>query len=158
MLDHEDPTVRVNAARALWRISGDVGAALPVLREAIDGDAWGRSHALAALCDLGPAGADLAGLLPPLFDSDDDWVSARSAAAHWYLTRDAAPVVPVLLRRLQAGRLGVEAVRCLGDMGPAAHVAIPVLRQGAGVHLPGATTRQRRRRGPDARPSTFSAG
>jgi hypothetical protein len=37
--------------------------------------------------------------------------------------------VLALLPHVRAGRLGVEAVRCLGDIGPPAAAAVPALRQ-----------------------------
>ena len=131
MLRHDQPYVRLNAARALWRISGDPGAALPALRAAIDEGGYARTHALSVLIEMGTAGAGLAGLLPPLFGSDDAWVSMRAAIAHWHITGDAAPVVPVLLGHLEAGPRGVEAVRCLADIGAPAAAAAPALREGA---------------------------
>ena len=130
MLTHDEPIVRINAARALWLVTADEEAALRVLRDRIDGGgSYDRSYALAALSDLGRAGAALAGLLPDLFDAEDEWTAIRSAIAYWSVTGDSAPVVPVLLPHLRAGERGVEAVRCLGEIGPPAAAAVPALRE-----------------------------
>ncbi len=134
-LRHKEPVVRINAARALWRISGATEKTLPVLREAINEGRYVRTHALEALAEMGTAGIELAPLLPELFEADDDWTALRAATAYWYVTGDSAPVLPVLLGRLRAGRYGVEAARCLGDIGPAASAAVPALREGAGSGL-----------------------
>ncbi len=131
MLRHDEPVVRANAARALWRISSDLDAALPVLRAVIDEGGYGRSHALAAVGEMGPDGAGLVDLLPALLGSDDEWTALRAAAAYWYVTRDAAPALPILLDHLTAGPRGLEAARCLGDIGPQAADAVPALRKGA---------------------------
>jgi len=132
MLDHQDAIVRVNVARALVRIGADLDTALPVLRAAIDDDGAGhRSHALRALGEIGPAAAELASLLPPLFDSTDEWVAVPSATAYLYLTGDPVPVVPILLRHLYPRVWGLDAVRCLADIGPAARAAVPALQHAA---------------------------
>jgi HEAT repeat protein len=119
-----DLVVRVNAARAMWRITGDVDGLLTVLRAEINHD-----HALQVLAEVGPAGAALAELLPPMFDGDDEWRAVCAAVAYWHLTGDGAPVVPVLVRYAQCGPRGMVAVRCLADVGPAAAAAIPLLRE-----------------------------
>ncbi|WP_328459761.1 HEAT repeat domain-containing protein [Actinoplanes sp. NBC_00393] len=111
-----DAPVRIRAARAQWRIAGD--DLLAVLRAEI-----AEPEALTVLAELGPAGAPLAELLPPLFTS-----TVRAAVAYWHVTGDAAPVVPVLLRHLTGGPSGLIAVECLGTIGPAAEAAVPVLR------------------------------
>ncbi|MDN3354195.1 hypothetical protein [Actinomadura sp. DC4] len=130
LLTHDQPIVAINAARAVWLVAGDRDAALGVLRERITGgEGYDRSHALAALADLGPAGAGLAPLLPELFDSGDETTAVRSATAYWSLTGDPEPVVPALLPHVRAGRPGVEAVRRLGEIGPPAAEAVPALRQ-----------------------------
>ena len=119
-----EAVVRVNAARAVWRITGDLDALLAVLRADLN-----QHHALQALAELGPAGAALADLLPPMFDDDNEWRAACAATAYWHLTGDAAPVVPVLIRHIECVPRGMIAVRTLADVGPAAAAAIPLLRQ-----------------------------
>ncbi|MEV4625008.1 hypothetical protein AB0J90_01775 [Micromonospora sp. NPDC049523] len=140
MLTHDEPFVRVNAVRAIWRISGDPAPLLPVLREIIEtGGRAERVHALELLPELGPAAVALSDLLLPLFGADDDWLSVRSAIAYWHLTGDPTTVVPALLPHLRTGPYGRAALRCLADIGPAAGAAIPLLREEAAEERPGPT-------------------
>ncbi|WP_328459763.1 HEAT repeat domain-containing protein [Actinoplanes sp. NBC_00393] len=120
----DDPTRQRIAARALWRITGDLDGLLALLREQIR-----ELHALEILAEVGAAGSALAGLLPPMFDSDYEWRAIHAAAAYWHLTGDAEPVVPVLLRYVTAVPWGVLAVRTLAAIGPAAAAAVPLLQQ-----------------------------
>jgi len=127
---HDNRDVRLNAQRALWRITGDPTQLTASIRGAIDGSAKYRlSGALALLPELGDAAADLVDLLPPLFDSDDEWVALHAAVAYWHLTGDAGPVVPVLLPDVRGVPRGFVAVRCLAGIGPAAGAAVPALRE-----------------------------
>ncbi|WP_329109626.1 HEAT repeat domain-containing protein [Micromonospora sp. NBC_01699] len=129
MLAHDDPFVRVNAARAVWRIGADPAPALPVLREIlVDGGRADRGHAVDLLPELGPAAVELADLLPPWFGADDDSLAVGSAVAYWHLTGDPTTVVPALLPHLRTGPDGRVALACLADIGPAARAAVPVLR------------------------------
>jgi HEAT repeat protein len=130
MLGNKDAFVRINAARALWRIGGEVGAAVSTLGEVIPArDRVARGWALRTLGELGPAGAELSGLLPPLFESDDRWTELQAATAYWCVTGDHEPVVPILLRHVAGNSYGLIAVRCLADIGPPAAAAVPVLRR-----------------------------
>ncbi|MBG0567615.1 HEAT repeat domain-containing protein [Actinoplanes aureus] len=123
----DDPARKRIAARALWRITGEVDDLLTVLRDQI------REHgALETLAEVGPAAAGLAELLPPMFDGDDEWRAVHAAIAYWHLTGAAGPVVPVLVRYVACVPWGVLAVRALAAIGPAAQEAIPVLRAHAG--------------------------
>jgi hypothetical protein len=140
MLAHDDPFVRVNAARAVWRIGGDPGPALPVLREVLtDGGRADRGHALDLLPELGPAAVELSDLLPQWFGADDDSLAVGSAVAYWYLTGDPTTVVPALLPHLRTGPDGRAALACLVDIGPAARAAVPVLRAAAAQERRGPT-------------------
>ncbi|MFE9206833.1 hypothetical protein [Micromonospora sp. NPDC007230] len=111
------------AARALWWISGDPDDLLGVLRNQIR-----DRHSLEILAEVGPHAVELADLLPPIFDSDDEWRVIHAAIAYWHITGDADPVVPTLVRYTECCPWGVLAVRALADIGPAAAAAIPVLR------------------------------
>ncbi len=130
-LDHPDDIVAINAARAFWRIAGRADVALPVLQRFLERRCHGTSHALQALGEMGPESAALAPRLPALFDSNDDWVSARSAIAHWYMVGDAEAVLPTLERHLVCVPWGFEVARCLADIGPSARAVIPTLREAA---------------------------
>ncbi len=96
LLTHENPRVRLNAARTLGKIGEPSTPAVPALvgRMASDQDADVREHAAEALGDIGPAAA---AAIP-------DLVKALA---------DKAPNV----RR--------DAVGALGHMGPAAKAALP---------------------------------
>ncbi|MEU4428569.1 hypothetical protein AB0F81_48795, partial [Actinoplanes sp. NPDC024001] len=119
----DDRLRRRIAARALWRITGDLDGLLEVLGDQI------RDHqALAVLAEVGPAAASLAGQLPPMFDADYEWRAVHAAVAYWHVTADPVPVVPVLARYVAPIPWGVLAVRALAAIGPAAAAAIPVLR------------------------------
>jgi HEAT repeat protein len=129
-LRHDDALVRVNAARAVWRMGGPRDLALSSLREAMltRQRGHGRSHALDAIGEIGPAAAELASLLPQLFEDDDDWVSCRSAIAYWRVTGEPRLVVPVLVERhVHPIPAGFEAVQCLKEIGLAARAALPPL-------------------------------
>jgi hypothetical protein len=88
-----------------------------------------QHHALEVLSVVGSAGAAFADLLPPMFDSDDEWRAVHAALAYWHLTGNAAPVVPVLVRYAECGPRGRIAVRGLADIGPPASAAIPGLQE-----------------------------
>jgi hypothetical protein len=53
----------------------------------------------------------------------------RAAVAYWHLTGDAPTAVPALLPHVECSPRGLEAVRCLGLIGPPAMAAVPVLRE-----------------------------
>ncbi|KUL31216.1 hypothetical protein [Actinoplanes awajinensis] len=114
---------RFQAARAIWRITGEPAGALELLRA----DAHG-ADARALIGDLGPAGAEFAGALRALFGSEDYWEPTEAAIAYWAVTGDAGPVVPVLLPHLECNPRGRKALACLAEIGPDAAAAIPVLR------------------------------
>lgn len=131
LVDRDD-IVRVNAARAFWRIAGRDDVALPILAEAI-AQGWVQ-HALAALAELGPVAARIAPQLPPLFDSENEWVAARAAIAYWHLVGDARAVLPTLTRHVVPRPVGFEVVTCLADMGAEAVESLAALREAMSVH------------------------
>ncbi|WP_433086921.1 hypothetical protein ACQP1P_14510 [Dactylosporangium sp. CA-052675] len=128
LLGHAELTIRLPAAAALARITGDPAPLLAEAAAALAGPrAWQRTEALFALPAAGRAAAGLAPDLRALFDDEDEWQSMRAAVAYWHATGDPAPVVPVLLRHATHSPRGLEAVRCLAEIGPAAAEALPVL-------------------------------
>ncbi len=129
-LRHEEEIVRINAARALWRITGSKDVLLPMLRTSIETNGRARLHALECLSELGQDAKDLPPLLLPLLDDRNEWLSTRAAVAYWHTTHDAPQALPALLRNLKPGPRGTLAVRCLTEIGPAASAAVPVLRHG----------------------------
>ncbi|GIJ47624.1 hypothetical protein Val02_45100 [Virgisporangium aliadipatigenens] len=130
-LRYDNDYVRLNAARAVYRVGDIVDEPLAVLRADIVEDR-ARSRALEVLAEFGRHGAPLSDLLPPLFDSSDEWVSSRAAIAYWRVSGDAATAVPALLPHVVALPRGVAVVRCLAEIGPPAAAALPALRAGAG--------------------------
>lgn len=151
--DHDDPGVRLAAALAVHRIDLD-----PALLLAELGTGLGAADprpALDALAEIGPAGAGFAEQARTLLRHQDAGVAARAAVAYWRVTGAAEPVVPVLVRALGDVGLGMRpadwpilrgdppptipdgtartaAVRCLGEIGPAAAGAVALLRTGVG--------------------------
>jgi hypothetical protein len=122
----EDIDERLIAAFARWRITGELGELLELIRANIR-----EVRALELLAEVGPAAAELAGLLPPLFETDHEWRVIHAAIAYWHLTGDAEPVVPVLIPLVAPIPWGVLAVRTLAGIGPAASAAVAVLEEHA---------------------------
>nr|ADU86020.1 putative HEAT domain-containing protein [Dactylosporangium aurantiacum subsp. hamdenensis] len=105
--EHPDAVVRANAARAIWRITGDLDGLLVALRAGLD-----MHRALEVLAEVGPAGSELAPLLPPMFDADDEWHALWAAVAYWRRRQETAPArrrrvrsMSSRLRPLVSGRL-----------------------------------------------------
>lgn len=117
--------VGLDAAEALWAVTGEVEPVLPVVREGLDSDHWyGRSAALRILRSLGPAGAPLAPRLRELIAAHG--TNAPEAVALWKVTGDAEAVLPVLLSEWTATpRSRPATAACLAEMGPAAAPALP---------------------------------
>ncbi|MFJ1609253.1 HEAT repeat domain-containing protein [Streptomyces sp. NPDC088253] len=120
---------RLDAAEALWAVSGEAGPVLPVVREGLDSDRWhGRSAALRIIAALGRAAAPLAPRLRELMTAGGS--DARAAVALWRVTGDAVEVLPVLIEAWTAAPAGrPETAACLVEMGPAAAPALPLIRR-----------------------------
>jgi len=135
MLSHESPVVRANAARAVVRMGGDRTRAKTVLCDAVledpeRPDSW----ALGVLAETADASA--APLLESLLASDDEWVSLEAAIGYYRVTKDAALVLPILFRHCtSATPKGMEALRCLGEIGRPALGAAPALREALASEL-----------------------
>ena len=127
LLEEGEPFLRLNAVRSIWQIGGDAERVLPLLCALID-DPRTRTHALDVVPTLGDRAAELAPRLAPLIDDADPDVSARAAIAYFHATSDAPRVLPTLLANVRCSPLGLEVVTCLGEVGPLAHEAIPLLR------------------------------
>lgn len=63
LLRRDDPGLRVEAARALWRAAGDVAATMPVLEHAWRANPHSRRAAAAVWAQMGPAAATVHPLL-----------------------------------------------------------------------------------------------
>ncbi|MEV4517692.1 hypothetical protein AB0K00_53130 [Dactylosporangium sp. NPDC049525] len=139
LLAHQDPEVRLAAAAAILRVGGQSDGPLAAARAELAITAQGCIQAVAVLALAGPAAAELAPLLRPLFTSPVPTlpptftngradIAVRAAEAYWHITGDATTAVPALLRFAQPGPRGVQAVRCLGLIGPPAVAAAPTLQ------------------------------
>lgn len=128
MLTNKDLTLRVNAARAVMRIGGHRTRAMGVIREAVlakpaEPDSW----ALGVLAETAESGD--APLLESLLTSEHEWISLYAAIGYARATKDAARVVPILLRdATDASPRGMKALACLSEIGPAAREVVPALR------------------------------
>ncbi|MEV7520737.1 hypothetical protein [Streptomyces sp. NPDC091371] len=120
------------AAWAHWRVTGDDTLALAVCGAAVGSGSAGNG--LPFLADLGPAASRYAGTVRGLMESPGAWIRTSAAHAYWRITGDPEPAVPVLLAAVDPGWTGNpaqpvrQAVRHLGEIGPAAAVAAPRLR------------------------------
>ncbi|MGW0705415.1 HEAT repeat domain-containing protein [Streptomyces sp. NPDC002643] len=115
---------RVEAATALWAVTGDAEAVLPTLRAATESDHWyERDAALRVIGSLGPAATPLAPLLRARKESAD------AATALWRVTGNAEEVLPTLLHEWTARPFHRPAIAaCLAEMGEAAAPALPLIQ------------------------------
>lgn len=135
-LADSDPVSRSDAAFAIAAIGPDAKAAVPALEKLMgdeSADAAVRYTVAYALGKIGPAAVAAEPLLRKLVDSDDDLLATVSAwAALQIKPGDAdlfAAAVPKLRRALQQERelVRLEAAIALGEIGPAAAPALPML-------------------------------
>ncbi|ONI91852.1 hypothetical protein ALI22I_07210 [Saccharothrix sp. ALI-22-I] len=128
LLDHDESSVAIPAAMALWRVEGDADRVLSVLLRHIDD----RVEAVEAIAELGQAAAAHVPALRALLHKPDPngWLRLHVAEALWRATGDADAALP-LLTSAWADNVYVRppAARCLADMGPAAEPAAPLLRE-----------------------------
>lgn len=118
------------AAWALWRITGESDVALSVFGEAVEA---GVAVDFDRLAELGTLAAPLADQVRARLDSPGRWERLHAARAWWRITGDPEPAVPVLLDALEplvSGFADAEcraAVRLIGEVGPPADGAVPLL-------------------------------
>ncbi|MGW0412466.1 HEAT repeat domain-containing protein [Streptomyces collinus] len=119
---------RIHVAEALWSLTGDAEAVLPVVDDALSAPTWWQWSAAIRLTEaLGTAGAALAPRLRGLIAADHS--PARSAVALWRITEDPEDVLPVLLDQWPATPAERPTMAaCLTAMGPAAAPALPLIR------------------------------
>ncbi|MGW1511774.1 HEAT repeat domain-containing protein [Streptomyces sp. NPDC002394] len=126
------------AARALalayGRLTGDREPALALYLPRL-GEPYGNDNPAIPLGELGPAGAPYADRLRGLLATDTTgWLPLRVGEALWRITGRAEEVVPALVAAIEpytgggVTRAVPETVRLLGEIGPAAAPAVPVLR------------------------------
>ncbi|MFD5947592.1 HEAT repeat domain-containing protein [Streptomyces collinus] len=87
----------VAAADALWSVTGDAGAVLPVLLRELTGPTGGRRRGAAAVLGrLGPAARPALSGLREMAGSGDPWARATAACAVWRATGEPEGFLPVL--------------------------------------------------------------
>ena len=134
-LSDADPSVRGDAAVALAAIGADATAAVPQLTKMLadDGAPAAKYPAAYALGRIGPAANPALDQLRVLATSSDDvlatvalWATLKIAPGDTSLLEQA---VPALRKAVRSEReiVRLEAAVALGDIGPAAASAIPIL-------------------------------
>ena len=132
--------IKVTAAKALAGAGPDAREAVPQLIKLLaTGDSWECKCAVIALGRIGPQASDALGPLGAMFDSGHDY-QIDVARALWEISPAQAPrVVPTLIAELESQRNPgkpnnqmdnsfFSAVELLGEIGPRASAAIPILR------------------------------
>jgi HEAT repeat protein len=136
LLDDADPQCRGDAAVALGAIGADAAEGVPALQKLL-GDASvpdGVRYAVVyALGRIGPAAASAEPMIRELTQSKDELMATVAVWAALKIKPDDKSLfeaaVPLLRRALRAERemARLEAAVALGDIGPAAATAIPIL-------------------------------
>ncbi|MEV1044934.1 HEAT repeat domain-containing protein [Streptomyces sp. NPDC049916] len=108
------------AAEALWAISGDAEAVLPVLIEGLQSDqVHDRRAAAVALGALGPRAGVVAPRLRGLLDHEELWLRVDAAIALWEVSGRSRESTEVLLAAWELNRhVRVRVAECLTRMGP----------------------------------------
>ncbi|MFD7324505.1 hypothetical protein ACFV9D_25995 [Streptomyces sp. NPDC059875] len=124
-------------ALAYGRLTGDREPALARLLPKL-GEPYGRDNAATLLGELGPAGAPYVPRLRELLTRHrTNWLPLRVGTALWRITGETNEVVPVLVGAIEpfareggkATRAVTETIRLLGEIGPPAVEAAPLLRR-----------------------------
>ncbi|MGB8945881.1 MAG: HEAT repeat domain-containing protein, partial [Streptomyces sp.] len=122
--------LRLDAADALWSVTGASDDVLPVLRDVLGSDRWfARSRAVRIAGRLGPEAAALVPRLRELM-TDGANRTTETAIALWRIRADVSEVLPVLIGQWTAAPDSrPETAACLLEMGPAAAPALPLLHR-----------------------------
>ena len=135
-LGDADPSYRGGAALAIAAIGADAAEAVPQLQKLVadDSAADGLRYAAAyALGKIGPAAAAAEPVLRELSQSPDELMATMATWAGLKIKPDDVSqfdrAIPLLRRALRGDRemVRMEAAVALGDIGPAAAPAIPIL-------------------------------
>jgi hypothetical protein len=120
------------AAEALWAVSGDTEAVLPVLIEGLQADqVHDRRAAVVALGALGPRAAVVAPRLRGLLAHEELWLRVDAAISLWEVTGRSQETTEALLADWERSRhVRVRVAECVARMGPvpAGSAAAHVLR------------------------------
>lgn len=120
-----DPIARDAAAWALWQITGDAEEPLRVLGEGLKGGL--SDHAVELLCGLGDRAAPVVKLIRRHLKSS--LYGTGAACALYRITGNAERTLPRLIEGVEATPVGMLAVQCLGDIGPAAAPALAAIEE-----------------------------
>lgn len=135
-LGDADPDCRGDAAVAIAALGAEGAEAVPQLQKmlanasAVEGERYAAAYALGR---IGPAAAAAAPALRELAQSQDEMLAAVATWAALKIKPDDAShfeaAIPLLRRALRGDRelVRLEAAVALGDIGPAAVSAIPIL-------------------------------
>jgi HEAT repeat protein len=132
-LKTHETNARVNAAAALWRVTGDPEKALAVLAREIAGpEELGPWWSANSLRDMGPAAAPAVPYLRRAARRTGTRLSSAAALALWKITGSPEEALPALLANLRCSnrdRVQADAVKTVAKLGPAAAAAIPELER-----------------------------
>jgi HEAT repeat protein len=135
-LGDADPLCRGDAAVAIAALGADAAEAVSPLQKmladasATEGERYAAAYALGR---IGPAAAAAAPVLREVAQSDDEMLATVATWAGLKIKPDDASqfeaAIPLLRRALRGdrGMVRLEAAVALGDIGPAAASAIPIL-------------------------------
>lgn len=119
----------VAAADALWSVTGDADAVVPVLLRELTGTGSGRRRAAAVLGRMGPAARPALPGLRETAGSGDALARATAACAVWRTAGDPEQFVPVLRSAWREHpRTRGTIAECLSALGPAGAPLHDVLR------------------------------
>ncbi|MFY1652959.1 hypothetical protein ACN27J_18975 [Solwaraspora sp. WMMB762] len=128
-------SARQMAVRAYWRLTGDAQPALDLFLPLL-ADRYREAPALDFLAELGtPARRYADRVRTLLHGADHPWLTAAAATALWRITGDPsdsiAPLIDVVRQVTGHGQVWpptIRAIGTLGQIGPPAADALPVLR------------------------------
>jgi HEAT repeat protein len=132
MTSEKNIIYRVIAARAIWRITKDTKATMPVILAGLKSDNFEASDAAIETADM--MGSDAKESVPLLIKALKDKqrttsIRGQAASALGKMAGDAKEVVPALVAVLDDPEFDVQrsCVLALGSLGPAAQSATPAL-------------------------------
>ncbi len=134
--------MRLMAARALWRVEGNVAELLPGLMGALQERDWAvRDGAAVLLGEMGRAAGPAAGAVRELLKDPMVYARMDGALALWRIEGNASESLPVLKgivrRREYADPYPRQlAITALGEMGPAGREAVGVLSEASQDEFP----------------------
>ncbi len=156
-----DPSVRIHAIITLGRAGRAASNAVPELVDALHGNETGRhreskervyvrANAALTLGHIGPAAGGALPALTNLMATGDGYQRIAAATAIWQITSNASLALPQLLTDLPGLDASIKllAIRTLGDMGPQAKGAVPLLLNEWAQARTGAASGRGRFRGP----------